>query len=176
MSMEIVFTLVDGSEIASEWSEAATKYDKRMSALAGRLTKEVLSIVKQGITGTVGGTLRAGGKEGPSMINFNFAPLTPKYAARKAREGLDPRILIATKEYIRKLKAVEVSEGKWEIQGDLDLAFLLENGTKRMRSRRHWGPALEMVFEKYGANPREILDMVLRGDKSTPTGGSSAVP
>ena len=87
---------------------------------------------------------------------FDHEPLNPGYLVRKIFKGLDPRILMATTEYIDKIGVYEDPSGSRYVgipdekheppEGggpavDLkDLAKWLEFGTIKMPARPHFGP------------------------------------
>ena len=88
---------------------------------------------------------------------FAWAPLSPAYAKRKKRLGLDPRILIATGAYIKAIQAMPNDDGSWRVDVPntplspkskytlRDLAHWLEwgytSGNTVMPPRPHWRPA-----------------------------------
>lgn len=75
-----------------------------------------------------------------------LAPLTEKYEEYKERHGLDPRILIATSQYINSFDVRRVGTRTWELRpygshGDIsneELGQLLEYGSSTMPPRPHW--------------------------------------
>lgn len=82
----------------------------------------------------------------------NFSPLviTPEWAARKRRKDLDPRILIATNEYLDSMKVARISKGVYAVKANGLKASVLEEGNprdKKKRPRRHWEPALQAMSQ-----------------------------
>jgi len=85
-----------------------------------------------------------------------WVPLTKGYARRKRMLGQDPRILIATGNYVNSIRAIQQGDGSWVVgipatplrSGSKytlkDLARWLEYGTHRMPARPHWRPAQAM--------------------------------
>lgn len=86
---------------------------------------------------------------------FNHIPLQRDYYLSKLRNGLDPRILIATGEYLDKITYERVEDDTSGVvfrcgmapgihgSSGLQLAALqrmLEEGTSRMPARPHWHP------------------------------------
>jgi len=88
---------------------------------------------------------------------FTLAPLSPGWAAEKARKGLDSRILIAAKAYIGTIKAGRAGEW-WSVQGDGRMAGLLEYGTKRMPPRPHIRPMMETLSAKVFPDAKGVVD------------------
>lgn len=135
----------EGIELVERFSAGSRNYGRKTDSVIKKLAEEVANEVRTGVENQ----------------SFQLVALTPKYAARKARERLDPRILIATKEYIRKIKAVKIKTGAYGIEGNLELARRLEYGTKTMKARPHWEPSIDKVFGNNGLSPKEILDDIL---------------
>ena len=75
---------------------------------------------------------------------FPNARISKAWMDRKAREGLDPRVLIATRKYIKSIQPMQVQDGVWAVTcSDLELRKRLEFGTRTMKARPHWGPVLD---------------------------------
>lgn len=72
-----------------------------------------------------------------------FAPLSEKWAASKDREGLDSRILVATKEYVESYRLVESGDDGYRVEGDGERMRLLEYGTGSMPARPHIAPGVK---------------------------------
>jgi hypothetical protein len=95
---------------------------------------------------------------------LDLAPLTPDYLAWKVLKGLDPRVLMATREYVDKIGVYEDKSGSRYVgipdenhtpakeQGVAiplrDLAKWLEFGTIRMVARPHYGPVHRRMMIK----------------------------
>lgn len=90
---------------------------------------------------------------------YKWAPLSPGYKAYKEREGLDPRKLIATGDYVDNIGAYE-KEGKIFV-GPLPgiheesgltyvhLSRIHEYGTETIPARPLWRPLASKVLRKY---------------------------
>jgi len=100
-------------------------------------------------------------REGIEQQTRGFAPLSPKYAARK--KG-DPRILVSTGAYLRSIRATARGKGQAVVEAGSVGAFH-ERGTSRMPPRPHWAPALmEMqVSPKVQKLIREVFRDLLGG-------------
>lgn len=96
-------------------------------------------------------------KESIENGSLDLEPLTEAYLRHKIAKGLDERILIATREYLDKLKVVKTPEGVFvgarpgethEASGvDMaSLAMWLEYGTQNLPARPHFGPAWDMFW------------------------------
>ena len=92
--------------------------------------------------------------------NFRTGTLVPAYIARKVREGLDPRILIATKEYLNSFKAEKDAQGEWAVLCDLEKMKRLEFGTRGKPGRPHWEPT---ILAMNSAAPILFAREVLKG-------------
>ena len=86
--------------------------------------------------------------------SFKIYPLSKKYAERKQRQGLDPRVLIATGRYIdsfvyiNKNNKIIITVADEEIEGGmsmLDLSRILEFGNSKMPRRTHWHAAYRHI-------------------------------
>ena len=124
---------------------------------------------------------------------FHHAPLTADYADWKRKQNLDPRILIATGDYLDAMEAVKLSGGAGvgmrpghHVNHDgsagpeyEDLADWLENGTKGKRRsdvrvsnergglppRPHWQP----MIERWTAKRRvAVVVSILKGAPLSP--------
>jgi hypothetical protein len=111
---------------------ASNKYQRTADLLSETFAKSVLRNVKLGI----------------QMQTFGHHPLSTRWKEEKARLGLDPRILIATRDYIRFLRVKKLRSGQVAITGDLELAKKLEYGTKTMKARPHWTPTIRRVLKE----------------------------
>ena len=81
-----------------------------------------------------------------------FAPLqiSLAWAARKRKEGLDPRTLVATKKYLDSILPKRIGKNSWGITADMLKAILSEYGWRRIKGRPHWGPALRELSKEAG--------------------------
>jgi hypothetical protein len=91
---------------------------------------------------------------------FKLVPLTRQYLRSKIRKGLDKRVLIATKKYVRNIQAIQTPYGariglrdtyrydkigkKTKKLAYVLLQLWLEFGTKNMPARAHWRPQMRM--------------------------------
>ena len=92
---------------------------------------------------------------------LQLAPLSDGWAARKRREGKDPRILISTKGYVDSIRV----EGDGVV-ADANKKNFHENATKSSPARPVWGPVLDgMQIRDIGGIFAEELFPVLKGDK-----------
>lgn len=98
---------------------------------------------------------------------FRHAPLSPGYVEAKRRAGLDPRILIATHEYLDSIEVspltdgsgVRVGVGGRTHSGGIpmrQLARMLEFGTIRMPARPHWRPLASIYKRRARQMAREL--------------------
>lgn len=78
---------------------------------------------------------------------FTLAPLTKKYAAEKAKKGMDGRILVATGKYAMSFSPVKVGKNEWGLMAPMPLALWSEFGTKNQPARPHMRPAVEKVIK-----------------------------
>ena len=79
--------------------------------------------------------------EGIRSQSFPMAPLSPAWAARKARMGYDSRTLIATGNYLQSFAVRKGGVGQFFVESDAKLYTLHEYGTRTMPARPHVGPA-----------------------------------
>jgi HK97 gp10 family phage protein len=100
-------------------------------------------------------------KDAISNQTLSLVPLSEDYFNRKMSEGLDSRTLIATGEYLNKLRMKEVTgsnnevlffvgafeEDQHEASGlsMAQLATYLEHGTSRMPARPHFEPVFKRM-------------------------------
>lgn len=119
--------------------------------------------------------------------SFNATPLSPKYAARKAAAGLDPRIMVATRNYVehievappqqleggaklvyigfRKDAQVRDMDGKvvpihvGDITGLRALALVQEKGSEKVGipPRAHWEPERARIAKDAVPVRRQIV-------------------
>jgi len=75
--------------------------------------------------------------------SLGLAPLSESWTRTKAARGLDPRILMATKEYISSMVLTPVGQGKFAVEADGERFKLLEYGTRSMPARPHFRPAVK---------------------------------
>jgi hypothetical protein len=102
------------------------RYRKNADAAVEKIADETVRLVKEVV----------------ESQNFNAVPLSPTYALRKRKQGLDPRVLIATKNYLRSFGTKKLGEMNWGVECDVLLAKRLEFGTSRMKPRMHWTPVM----------------------------------
>lgn len=116
----------------------------------------------------------------------NWAPLSPEYARYKEREGLDDRILIATRFYLHRIRARldETGDGyvvglpRQQIPGQQDsltyeqLSIWLEFGTRnadgsfKMPPRPHFQPVFTAFAHAIGPHTRALSENVLETVKT----------
>jgi len=99
---------------------------------------------------------------------FPNARLTDAWLARKAREGMDPRTLIATRKYVDSIKAARVEQGVWGVTcSDNELRLRLEYGTRRgSPPRPHWGPVLDSFSRNfYDIFAKEVIAELFPGGR-----------
>lgn len=91
---------------------------------------------------------------------FKGEPLKPGYVRRKQREGLDPRTLIATKAYLRSIKARKITTRNYGVLCDVKKMLVHEFGNRKLKipPRPHWQLVI-LYMEKNGATQfaREVL-------------------
>ena len=121
---------------------------------------------------------------------YNWKPLSEKYLEKKKREGLDQRILIATKKYVKSIKSIRKDTGRrsqggvgviystgpvGETTEGIPLTLLgrwLEYGTadkkhgdhggKGMPPRPHWRPAWKEFLMDIPNQKRKLKKDILR--------------
>lgn len=114
---------------------------------------------------------------------FKLHPLNPRYLKWKIRHKLDPRILIATKKYVRaigvkktkrgaiiglvrgtRIDITKTRDGKLKIRKIpyTTLARWLEYGTKRMKARPHWRPQIKQWKAEVHRFRRELVKELTR--------------
>ena len=122
--------------ILKETQKEANEYKKKQY----KLVKKLANLFKLELIQTI------------QKQDLELAPLTDSYLQSKKNKGLDERILIATGEYIKSIKVRPYKGGKnirkvsIAPEGqhkntnltNLEIAFMLENGTKNMPARPHW--------------------------------------
>lgn len=91
---------------------------------------------------------------------FPLAPLSVSWTAQKAKLGLDPRILIATGDYLRSMRAVNAGKGRAKVELDARKFLRLEYGTRTMPARPHLSVALRGAKEA-AKKAREVFRAVL---------------
>jgi len=86
-----------------------------------------------------------------TLQQFNWVPLTKRYAKRKKRDGKDQRILIRDKKYIKGIRVRHPSKLAWVV----DLPAKIHPGTVSKNSKGISYRLLGMVHE-YGSRKRNI--------------------
>ena len=121
--------------ITFKWGNEAKKFLSKVASLPDRLVKakeraenRSAELYAERVRGAL------------EQQTFDAPPLSEQWVRRKAREGLDGRTLIATKEYLDSIQAVGSS-----VEADAEKKDLAENGTKNQPPRPHWGPALDSI-------------------------------
>lgn len=128
--MEIKFTATPESvRTAMQWAETQKGFPRAADKACETIAKSTAAIVKKVI----------------EEQNFKRVPLTPGYIARKKRQGLDPRVLIATKQYLKSYRHYRVAPRNWAVTCDLQKMNRLEFGTGRMPKRPHWEPVIRAM-------------------------------
>ena len=107
---------------------------------------------------------------------FRHQPLTPGYLQYKLMNHLDPRILIATGDYVNSIIPHRIRRGVWgvgvenrnHIDSDIPLRVLarwLEFGTSKSPARPHWRPMIAIwkaSSARVAKRLRENLDKDLK--------------
>lgn len=97
----------------------------------------------------------------------NWRKLSPAYVDYKKKAGLDPRILIATGQYVESIRARYIDK-QWVIQPDaqnMKIGLWLEYGTKKMPRRPHFRPVIEQLQKdctKYGKNHVGVMSKAIQ--------------
>ena len=108
--------------------------------------------------------------------NAPWPPLNEDYAEMKRRKRLDPRMLIATGEYVSKIYAKKVDGETWQvtvpigIHGPSKLPYaairaIHEFGAGRVPPRPHWQPTtteFENNKQQYGADIQQNVNRKAR--------------
>lgn len=105
---------------------------------------------------------------------FHHAPLAPSTVEAKKKAGLDPRILIATHEYIDAIEVEPLPDGSGYRIGVgnkvhsgsgvsmRDLARWLEFGTSKMPARPHWRPIVRIWITEARKDANGISELIKR--------------
>lgn len=115
--------------VASQWMQAHKRFPYAADRACEFISKGTVEIVKKVITSQ----------------NFRRVPLKANWVARKRARGLDPRILIATKQYLKSYRHYRVGPRNWAVTCDLAKMKLLEYGTRKSPKRPHWEPVIKAV-------------------------------
>lgn len=106
---------------------------------------------------------------------FKLTPLNPRYKKRKIAQGLDPRILLRTHDYVKNIKAKKISRWGWEIGVPqkkhysglryVDLAKTLEFGSikRHIPPRPVWGLTMVKMFPKINSYMNKYVSNLLKG-------------
>lgn len=137
------------SSLFGDWSRVNSFLTK-----VANLTKSSREILEE-----IGNLIEIRIKQNIENQSLNLPPLTKKYAEEKARKGLDPRILIATREYVENIKVLDIKkEGNTLIlfvgvpSGEkhhsglsfAELAYYIEYGTVKSPAR----PAFTLTWKE----------------------------
>lgn len=93
---------------------------------------------------------------------FEVVGLSPRYVLRKRRKGLDPRVLVATLDYMNSIGSKRIGKGAWGVTADVAKAVWAEYGSPKQKrpARPHWVPTL-IEMEKIA--PEIFSEEVFRG-------------
>lgn len=120
------FTVPDESrKVIKTFEEAVAGFSQRSQQAVQMAVMELVAEVRRSI----------------EEQTLKVPPLTPRYKAEKTRKGMDPRTLVATREYLDSIKYIQTLGGA-RIECDEERKRLLEGGTSKMPARPHWGPAM----------------------------------
>lgn len=102
------------------------------------------------------------------IVRQEFTPLkiSEEWRDQKEREGLDERTLIATKDYLRSIKAKKVAPAVWGVEADALKTDVLEEGNPVHRTptpRPHWRLAFEQVTEESPGIVEDFVRKVMGG-------------
>lgn len=105
---------------------------------------------------------------------YNWQPLSPKYAEWKKRMGLDPRTLVSKGDYVDAIGVYEKPEGKYvgfkpgekhrSLNWDgtyfyldyVKLARILEFGNRKVPARPHWRPVASEAKQMFNQTSKEL--------------------
>jgi hypothetical protein len=101
---------------------------------------------------------------------FNWVPLSEKYKKYKAKHGLDPRMLIATGDYINAITVIQRADGTVEVglrdqihlPSGLPVKTLMrihEYGTSTIPARPWWRPTVSKFRKEIGQTRAEFRKM-----------------
>lgn len=98
------------------------------------------------------------------LQTFKHEPLSTKWANKKDRLGLDPRILIATGEYVDSIFTGQTSTGFFVSipEGLTKRAAWMEFGTRTTVARPHWRPVAMWAQGRWGEILRRFGADILR--------------
>lgn len=105
-----------------------------------------------------------------------WPPLNPQYLEQKKRKRLDPRMLMATKDYISKIYSKQVNDTTWQVTVPTGihppskmtyskLRAIHEFGSGRIPPRPHWQPTtqeFENRKQQYGTDIEKSMDRRVR--------------
>ena len=139
--MKAAFVLSGEAEkIVKRFAVAAKEYPRRASAISRAYADEAARMVRAMVL----------------QQAITMAPLSARYLQRKARAGLDTRILVARKAYVQTIEARVVGMGEWGVVAHEKLYNLLTYGTKTMPGRPHFQPVLAMLARKSPVKKEDI--------------------
>lgn len=143
--MKITFEAApEAVRVAMQWAQTQKDFPRQADKACEYLAQSMVKIVKQVI----------------ETQQFRRVPLNLKWQERKKREGLDPRILIATKSYLKSYRHYRVGRMNWAVTCDLRKMQLLEFGRAGQPKRPHYEPVMRAVNE---AAPTIFAHHVLKG-------------
>jgi HK97 gp10 family phage protein len=137
-----VFTLTPASKKFIERLKRATKELPKKEKKIGKLYAETAAKLM---------------RDGIKKQEFNHPALTPEWKAKKAKRGLDPRTLMATKAFVDTIEAKPGTDGNYGVVADAKLSKIIEHGTKNQPPR----PFIRPVMEKIGGavDPKKAKEL-----------------
>lgn len=126
----------EGQRLVREIKLAAANYRPAIDNAVKHIAKSCASDVKKVIMSQV----------------FPNARISQAWLARKARQGMDTRVLLATKTYYNSIEEKQLKQGEWGVVcNDISLRNWLEHGTSRGNPPRpHWTPVLADYQQNFG--------------------------
>jgi hypothetical protein len=145
---------------------SALKFHKLLEGAPKRLDEAAMRSAEMFVDAVRDDVVRGIRQQGFALVG-----LTKAYLAWKGKHGLSVGVLEATRGYQRALRTVKVGRGYGiEVRGNSKLTGVpyaivakgLERGTKTMKARPHWTPALRAAEKRFGLVGRTVSNVVFK--------------
>ena len=136
----------ESQEFVARLVQTSAKFARQADRALGRIAEETAAIVRDRI----------------ARESFEVVGLSAKYVLRKRRQGLDPRVLVATLDYMNSIGSKRIGKGVWGVTADVEKAVWAEYGSPKQKrpARPHWIPTL-IEMEKIA--PEIFSEEVFKG-------------